>query len=914
MSREDFIAESAKQRSLRVALDHYQRPNPLARIKLWLTLAASVIAIAYSAWLAMPTPAARQQLSPGPLAAVHATWNNDCAACHQDFQPLRSDAMSLVGLFRDKGNPRQALDQGCLKCHNTPVHHSTAKAEDVPTCAACHHDHKGLTADIVRPRDSNCLGCHGEMSSHRSGSSGLTPEIASITGFGKNSGDGIGPHPGFRSLRNDPGNVKFNHWLHLQPGIAVADAKKKLRLSDIDVRYQKQYSGYGKTDGLVELDCAACHEADSNGSSMLPIAFEKHCRACHSLSLKVAEDQPAALVPHGLSSDRLTAVLDGLLFASEKQAAERQQSATPRATADESGASPLVPGRTLGNNLAQKISRDVLGRRNTAARAVSIQCLECHVAASSTDDLTIGLPTLLPPNVPATWFRHAKFDHRAHRHVECRSCHAAAFAFEQRDKPQFIKPAANGLAASDNEQVMIAGLASCVTCHAPARNNTGGARFDCAECHKYHGGDSHVGQASSPPSSPSFPGSSLGTHHPEAPASSANLVTKTPAIRLASFQSAPRSPTPFTGTSYCVSSGCHGNSQSNSPAWQTVFTAWSTRDPHAQAFEVLWTTRGREMTRLLSSQTENLTDAEHFQAIEQRCIGCHATPPPPDAPSKAAHYALGVQCESCHGPAGSWLHSHDQANFHRDTLGFIDTKDLNQRASTCSKCHIGPSDATGSPQAVNHDLIAAGHPRLAFEFHAYVQALPAHWDRAKDEARLPLSFHFESWRSGQKSRSDWEQAHLDGMSVDFAQYECSACHHGLTANSWRLQGGLQFLPVKASLPIPDLSRFSMSQRLALARELLTASVEQKSWDVANEAYLAASAITADQPFNKMPDWDSVLEKLGNYLARDCFPSRIRDRRAPMLYDSPSEYDPYVWRKLYEPAVQVLRQFDADRTK
>ena len=43
MSREDSIAESAKQRSLRVALDHYQRPNPIARVKLWLSLLAAVV-------------------------------------------------------------------------------------------------------------------------------------------------------------------------------------------------------------------------------------------------------------------------------------------------------------------------------------------------------------------------------------------------------------------------------------------------------------------------------------------------------------------------------------------------------------------------------------------------------------------------------------------------------------------------------------------------------------------------------------------------------------------------------------------------------------------------------------------------------------------------------------------------------
>lgn len=906
MPREDSIAETAKQRSLRVTLDHYRRPNRLMRVKFGLTLLATVIAIVYSAWLAMPTPAARQQVSPGPLAAVHATWNNDCAACHLDFQPLRSDAVGLVGLFRGQSDQRQSLDQACLKCHNTAVHHAAAKGEDVPSCAACHHDHQGPTADIVRASDASCLGCHREIAGHRNGESALRPDVPNVTGFAKGSGEGIGAHPEFRSFQDDPGNIKFNHWLHMQPGIAVKDAKKKFALDQVTESSRKQYERVVGKDGLVQLDCVACHEPDATGATMQPIAFERHCQACHPLSLKLAENQPAAKVPHGLPVDRLSAVVDGLLFA-----AERQQAGSPPATADESGKSPLIPGRTLGDNLAQKISRDVLGRRNTALRAMSLQCLECHVAAASGEGSAAELPTLLPANVPQTWFRHAKFDHGAHRHVECRACHAEAFAFEQRDKPQHISPAANASAAGgdlarDNELVMIAGLESCVKCHAPAQGNIGGARFDCAECHKYHGGDHHIGEVSL----------SQTTRVKSKPLSTvfASVQAK-PILQLVSFKGPADNKPAFVGTASCVSAGCHGDPREDSPKWRTAFTTWASRGPHSQAYDVLWTQRGREMTRLLSGHTEPLTDAAHSQALEQRCVGCHATPPPANASLKAVHYALGVQCESCHGPAEHWLHSHSQAGFRRDTSGFIDTKEqLRQRANACVQCHVGPSDASGAPQAVDHDLIAAGHPRLAFEFNAYMQSLPAHWDQAKDEKRLPLSFHFESWLAGQKARAEWEQAHADSQSTDFAKYECSVCHHGLAGNSWRQQGGLQFLPVKASLPIPDQTRFSGRQKLALIRHLLAAGAQHKSWEVANEAYLAATAITADQPMRGWTDWDSVLGKLGSYLGRDCFPAVIRDRRAPTIYDSPSEFDPAVWHKLIQPAMQHVRQLEADSVK
>src|SRR5207248_7408772 len=98
MPRESSIAETAKQRSLRVPLDHYERPDPIVRAKWWLSTAAALVAIAYAAWLVLGGRAAQQQASPSPLAAVHAAWNSDCQACHREFQPLRGDAFSVAAL------------------------------------------------------------------------------------------------------------------------------------------------------------------------------------------------------------------------------------------------------------------------------------------------------------------------------------------------------------------------------------------------------------------------------------------------------------------------------------------------------------------------------------------------------------------------------------------------------------------------------------------------------------------------------------------------------------------------------------------------------------------------------------------------------------------------------------------------
>ena len=280
----------------------------------------------------------------------------------------------------------------------------------------------------------------------------------------------------------------------------------------------------------------------------------------------------------------------------------------------------------------------------------------------------------------------------------------------------------------------------------------------------------------------------------------------------------------YIGTSSCSQFACHGRS-SSSPGenWKSAYTVWATRDPHARACDVLYSPRAERMFELLSntdnnvreSSSETATASDKYLAfLKSRCLGCHATSHPNEqktSPSGLNENAWsdGVGCESCHGAAGGWVAEHTTSRWsdaERKNLarwGMLDTKSMAGRAAVCIECHVGPRRTTSQDQiAVDHDLIAAGHPRLLFELNTYLSNLPSHWDVSRDirrheQAHSPQSFHFDTWRVGQWQTAIQLSDHLaDGLSsaavgkpaaaIDFANFECVACHHKLKPRSIRV--------------------------------------------------------------------------------------------------------------------------------
>jgi hypothetical protein len=139
------------------------------------------------------------------------------------------------------------------------------------------------------------------------------------------------------------------------------------------------------------------------------------------------------------------------------------------------------------------------------------------------------------------------------------------------------------------------------------------------------------------------------------------------------------------------------------------------------------------------------------------------------------------------------LNRHTAPDWHRlsdqdkNAAGMVMLTDSLAKAQVCAGCHVGaPADqAAGMPlREVNHDLLAAGHPRLNFELTAFLVNLPPHWDRAQQ--RPDANERARTWLIGQigsaqaAARLVADRAERgQGIWPEFAEYDCQTCHHGL---------------------------------------------------------------------------------------------------------------------------------------
>ena len=284
---------------------------------------------------------------------------------------------------------------------------------------------------------------------------------------------------------------------------------------------------------------------------------------------------------------------------------------------------------------------------------------------------------------------------------------------------------------------------------------------------------------------------------------------------------------PAPRTQSCSTSNCHGAIQQD-PHEHHIrsdeYFVWL-EDPHSNAFRTLSNERSLKIFQNLGmadARGNSLPGREApFERHLRNCRGCHDTNEHLAASTEAKTYspsfAEGISCESCHGAASNWLHQHYRPEW-RDSLneqqkqhaGLIGAGNLSARIRQCATCHVGSSRGE-----VNHDLIAAGHPALRFEFVWYQSRLPRHWkperhaalaNRNPKQAATSEQTPTREWFVGQLVTSIASLEQLDrrisGQGFEqtlpeLAEYNCFACHHDLQIPSWRRNRGLEGLTAHA---------------------------------------------------------------------------------------------------------------------
>ncbi len=243
-------------------------------------------------------------------------------------------------------------------------------------------------------------------------------------------------------------------------------------------------------------------------------------------------------------------------------------------------------------------------------------------------------------------------------------------------------------------------------------------------------------------------------------------------------------PAPFAQlpATSCAAASCHGGGHvgkagSEHTTWAPEADPQGPTDPHAKAYRVLFNSVSINMAKALG-----LGDA-HTAAL---CLKCHAVDGTADPETRDGVLSEGASCGACHGPAEKWNAVHYTpawkaltAREKWEKYGFVPANNLVARALNCASCHVGDAD-----REVNHDLYAAGHPRVTFEaarMH-YHEDYRKHWVEKTPQP----DFEVRTWVVGQAAtlRAATEllrvraerAADPAGIWPEFSGYSCYSCH------------------------------------------------------------------------------------------------------------------------------------------
>jgi hypothetical protein len=294
----------------------------------------------------------------------------------------------------------------------------------------------------------------------------------------------------------------------------------------------------------------------------------------------------------------------------------------------------------------------------------------------------------------------------------------------------------------------------------------------------------------------------------------------------------------YVGVASCANSGCHGSTHplNSTRILQNEYYTWLSKGRHAAAYNVLFSARSARIAKNM-----RVSGKANEASV---CLDCHSTNVPKNLVSGRIDREDGVQCEVCHGPASGWRDEHTQPGWtHEQSVarGMTDLRRISTRGDVCLTCHMG-----NATREVDHELIASGHPILAFELDNYTEQMPAHW-------KWNETHGVKAWAVGQavafRDSLDNLARHARGDKwPEFSDMSCFNCHHGLKNSTWRQERGWEG---RAGLPSWSPQRWAVLRLIVdkaapQSRAQLDPLVAQLASRVGRMNDAAGIAATADE--------------------------------------------------------------------
>lgn len=266
---------------------------------------------------------------------------------------------------------------------------------------------------------------------------------------------------------------------------------------------------------------------------------------------------------------------------------------------------------------------------------------------------------------------------------------------------------------------------------------------------------------------------------------------------------------------------------------------WFDNDPHIKALEQINPAKNpvaKRMQEVLAGGKDGYEVMKDY-----RCLTCHATDTNPTSTGKrelkefVASETIGVGCNTCHGVKLEWQGQHylgatvedgKDAKYPawrverpevKEKAGMRTLRDPAVKADLCASCHVGNPEEN---KVVTHEIYAAGHPPLPpLELVTFIEDEPRHWgypselkflsdyvkkkpqeawdvfrfkpaDKDNYLARHVAAGAIASLKAEMKLL-EWEanRAAKDGDGLDYARFDCYACHHDLKYPSARQERG-----------------------------------------------------------------------------------------------------------------------------